>query len=82
MNIKITVGFPEPRWKDYKKIRIQALKEVPQAYLDDVDWSENQSDEFWMQRSKTVAFAEVGKLRMAVGVDGMYYDEILMQMCL
>ena len=73
MNTKITVGFPESRWEDYKNIRIQALKDVPQAFLDDIDRSESQPKSFWVERSKKVTFAEVdGKV---VGIVGFYQEE-------
>ncbi len=73
MNCIITVGFPESRWEEYKTIRMQALKEVPQAFLDDIDRAEKEPTSFWIERAKNVTFAEVnGKV---VGIVGFYQEE-------
>jgi ribosomal protein S18 acetylase RimI-like enzyme len=73
MSIKITVGFPEDRWEDAKKIRIEALKDVPQAFLDDLESAEAEPKSFWVERAKSVVFAEVdGKV---VGTVGFYQEE-------
>lgn len=73
MKIHITVGFPESRWEDYKNIRLQALQEVPQAFLDDIDRAKDEEKSFWVQRSKNVIFAEVdGRV---VGTAGFYQEE-------
>jgi hypothetical protein len=73
MKINITVGFPESRWEDYKKIRIQALHDVPQAFLDDIDRAEKQEKSFWIERAKKVTFAEIdGKV---VGIVGFFQEE-------
>lgn len=73
MKINITVGFPESRWEDYKKIKIKALHDVPKAFLSDIDSSEGETKSFWVKRAKNVTFAEVdGKV---VGIVGYFQEK-------
>lgn len=73
MKVDIIIGFPESRWEDYKEIRMKALKDVPQAFLDDIDRAENQPEKYWIDRAKTVTFAEVDN--KVVGIVGFYQEE-------
>lgn len=77
MKINITVGFPESRWEDYKKIRIQALQDVPQAFLDDIDHAESEPESFWVERAKKVTFAEIDE--KVVGIVGFYQEQKVKQ---
>jgi len=73
MKVNITVGFPESRWEVYKQIRIKALIDVPQAFLDDINHAEKEPKSSWIERSKNVIFAEID--REVVGTVGFYQEK-------
>lgn len=65
---------PSPsRWEEYKDLRLEALVNVPQAFLDDLEVTENVPQEEWQRKMHNMWFAEVdGKW---VGMVGAYQDE-------
>lgn len=61
------------RWEEYRDLRIMALREAPQAFLDDVETSLTWPKEEWQRRMKAMFFAEVeGKW---VGMIGGYLED-------
>lgn len=76
--IKI-INLPPERWQDFKKVRIQALKNDPQAFGESVEDALKKSDELYRQRAKSgydgietwLVFAEAEKNTL-VGMMGAY----------
>ncbi|MBP9669894.1 GNAT family N-acetyltransferase [Candidatus Woesebacteria bacterium] len=71
--MKIVSNAPLEDWEKYKNLRIEALKNVPQAFLDDPDMAEKMSKEEWQRRMSSMYFAEIdGKW---VGMIGAYQEK-------
>lgn len=71
--MKIISNTPLEEWEKYKYLRIEALKNVPQAFLDDIDEAEKTPKEDWQKKMGNMYFAEVdGKW---VGMVGAYQEE-------
>lgn len=61
------------RWEEYKNLRLQALKDVPQAFLDDIAKTKQRSKEEWQDRLKNVYFAEDNN--KWIGMIAVYQDK-------
>lgn len=61
------------RWEEYRNLRIQALKDAPQAFLDDIDEAERRPKEEWQDKSKNVYFAEENN--KLIGMIAAYQDK-------
>jgi len=60
------------RWQEYRELRLRALRDVPQAFLDDPEDAQNWPAEEWQKRMENMYFAEVeGKW---VGMIGAYTE--------
>ena len=60
------------RWQEYRDLRIRALRDIPQAFLDDPENAENWPAEEWQKRMENMYFAEEeGKW---VGMIGSYQE--------
>lgn len=71
--MKIIVDAPVSRWEEYRDLRIEALENVPQAFLDDPNKARSLPKEEWQRKIANMCFAEIdGKL---VGMVGAYQDE-------
>jgi ribosomal protein S18 acetylase RimI-like enzyme len=71
--MKIVSNAPADRWVEYKQLRIEALEQVPQAFLDDPDMAEKMTEEEWQRRMANTYFAEVdGKW---VGMVAAYQED-------
>lgn len=58
--------LPENRWKDYKKIRLEALRAEPAAFGSSYEEELELSEEEWRKRMKNVLFAV--EARVPVGM--------------
>jgi len=71
--MQIVTKLPDDRWSEYRDLRVQALKDVPQAFLDEPEDAKKLEAKAWQQKMKNMTFAEErGKL---VGMIGAYQDE-------
>ena len=71
--MKIVQDNLQARWQEYRDLRIQALKDVPQAFLGTPAEAKEISQKEWQKKIKNMYFAEVdGKW---VGMIGAYQDE-------
>ncbi len=71
--MKIIKNVSPKRWKEYKNLRIEALRNVPQAFLDDPTSSKKIAKKEWQRKMNNMYFAEVdGKL---IGMIGAYQDK-------
>lgn len=66
--IKITRIKPS-RWKEYKDLRIESIKNSPQAFLSDLQETLNSSDSSWQKKIKNMFFA-VNEKDQLVGMVG------------
>jgi L-amino acid N-acyltransferase YncA len=76
-NIKIITDLPVERWEEYKKLKIEAIKDSPQAFSHELSEAENETDEYWkngLGANNIKVFAESdGKLIGMVG--GRFYSK-------
>lgn len=71
--MRIIDSLPVERWAEYRDLRIQALYDVPQAFLDEPEHAKKLDAKEWQRKMKNMIFAEFdGKL---VGMVGAYQDE-------
>jgi GNAT superfamily N-acetyltransferase len=76
-NIKIGSLNPE-QWKEYKELRLKALKEEPQAYASTYEDNSTHTDEFWQDRLKDALKSEsqwllfAKKKNILVGMAGAF----------
>jgi ribosomal protein S18 acetylase RimI-like enzyme len=79
-NIDILQLLPS-QWQEYKKLRLQALKSEPQAFLSPFSKEVNLQDEIWQQRLQNVGngkswmFFARGSDGKLVGMVGGYRDD-------
>ncbi len=79
-NIEIVRLKPE-EWKQYRDLRLRALKEEPQAYCSTYEKNAKRPDEFWQQRiedtiNKDIQWLIFAKLNDAlVGMVGAFAEE-------
>jgi ribosomal protein S18 acetylase RimI-like enzyme len=68
------ISHPSPtRWEEYKNLRLEALQNVPQAFLDDPVQAVKTSPEEWQKKIINMYFAEVDS--KWIGMIGAYQDE-------
>jgi len=71
--MKIITNAPISRWEEYRDLRLEALEQVPQAFLDDPDKASALPKEDWQRKIANMYFAEIdGKL---IGMVGAYQDD-------
>jgi ribosomal protein S18 acetylase RimI-like enzyme len=71
--MKIVSNAPSSRWEEYRQLRLEALEQVPQAFLDDFEKDQTTPKEEWLRKLGNMHFAEIdGKW---VGMVGVYQDE-------
>jgi ribosomal protein S18 acetylase RimI-like enzyme len=71
--MKIITKPPLSRWEEYKRLRIEAIENVPQSFLDDAAVAQNIPQEEWERKIEKMYFAEIdGRW---VGMVGAYQDE-------
>lgn len=73
MEHHLITRLPSSRWPEYKKLRIEALKDSPQAFLDTVEEAEARSDEEWISRSQNMIFLESNASLFGMG--GYFADQ-------
>lgn len=73
MEHHLITRLPSSRWSEYKKLRIEALIDSPQAFLDTVAEAEERSDEEWIARSQNMMFLETDAHLFGMG--GYYADQ-------
>ena len=71
--VNIIAQLDQDRWTEYRQLRLKALEEIPQAFLDDADTSRLQPQEYWLQRMANMVFAEED--RQLVGMIGCHRDQ-------
>lgn len=76
-NIKI-IKLPVGRWEEYKKIRLEALKNEPTAFAASYDEKSKKEDEYWQNQLKKFQVAEEDSMWFAevsnelIGLSGWY----------
>lgn len=69
------IKLPPERWKDYRSLRLRALKDDPQAFGRSYAEEASYSDEKWQEKTNdTVLFASDGK--NLIGVMGTYQSDV------
>ena len=79
--MRIISNLPKERWVEYRDLRIQALLDVPHAFLDEPEQAKKLEPGEWQRKMKNMIFAEDdGKL---IGMIGAYREdkEKLKQVC-
>lgn len=71
--MQILTKLSKTRWQEYKQLRLQAIKDSPQAFLDNLTDVEKRAPELWQQRMQHIYFAQVDS--RLVGMIGAYQDE-------
>jgi len=61
------------RWGEYKNLRLQALKDASQAFLDDVVETKQRPKKEWQDKLKNVYFAEENN--QLIGMITIYQDK-------
>lgn len=56
--IKIIEKLPEDRWEEFRELRVEAVTNVPQAFLSNPKETKNKQKEDWIDWSKSSIFAE------------------------
>jgi GNAT superfamily N-acetyltransferase len=71
--MKIISNAPSSRWEEYRELRLEALEQVPQAFLDDFEKDQTTPKDEWLRKLANMHFAEIdGKW---VGMVGAYQEE-------
>jgi len=68
------IQLSSTRWLDYKNLRLEAVKNSPQSFLDTVQETEAQPDTEWQNKIKNMFFA-VNETDDLVGMLGVYSDK-------
>lgn len=71
--MKIIDNLPDKRWAEYRDLRIQALVDVPQAFLDEPSQAKKLDAKEWQRKMENMIFAEADD--KLVGMVGAYQDE-------
>lgn len=71
--MQIVQDKTQARWQEYRDLRLQALKDVPQAFLGKPDEDKEIPQKEWQKKIKNMYFAEVDG--QWVGMIGAYQDE-------
>ena len=71
--MKIISNAPKSRWEEYKRLRLEALEQVPQAFLDDPDKASKIPQPDWEKKLDNMYFAEIDG--QWVGMVGAYQEE-------
>lgn len=71
--MKIITTLSQKRWTEYRDLRVQALEDVPQAFLDEPDQAKSLEAKEWQRKMKNMTFAEMDD--KLVGMIGAYQDE-------
>lgn len=67
--MKIVKNAPSSRWREYRDLKLEAVKNVPQSFLAESSDCMRVSEERWQEKMKKVYFAEIeGKLVGMIGV--------------
>jgi ribosomal protein S18 acetylase RimI-like enzyme len=75
------VKLPPEQWQRYREIRLEALREEPQAFGSSYAEMEQRSDTYWQERLADAAQGETSRLLFAqegerlIGMIGAFYDE-------
>jgi len=71
--VRIISHLPKERWVEYRDLRIQALLDVPHAFLDEPEQAKKLEPGEWQRKMKNMIFAEDdGKL---IGMIGAYRED-------
>lgn len=83
------------RWAEYRDLRLRALRDIPQAFLDDPEDAQTWPEEEWkrqlgvvttqesaMKLYLSLGFVKIGEQKYAVKVGDEYFNEYLMEMYL
>lgn len=71
--MKIVDDLPQNRWQEYRDLRIQALVDVPQAFLDEEEQAKKLEATAWQRKMQNMIFAAVDD--KLVGMIGAYQEE-------
>ncbi len=65
--------LPPTRWRDYKKLRLEAIQDSPQSFLSTVEETEAETDQSWQGKIANMFFA-LNEADELVGMAGTYSE--------
>lgn len=71
--MRIITDLSQSRWEEYKNLRIQALNDMPQAFLDDLEQVNKLEAQDWQRKIKNMIFAE--EKEILIGMIGFYQED-------